>query len=347
MKALSLPGAGLLLLLCLIAMPSLAAATAAPTDAQGWLLRAATAARTSNYSGIYVYTCAGITETARVTRIRNASGDAERIESLDGVRREIVRRGDEIHYFFVDSKTVRVDRRVSGRSFPDFLPQDPSVLAAHYAVEIGAVDRAAGRPVQVIRLRAKDGSRYTQEIWADRKTGLPVKRRVIDERGDIVEQFVFTELSIGERMNPRQAMPSRRSGYAGWKVENTLVEDASASAAAGSLPGTGRPAEGKATAFPEPRVLPSGFVKVVQVSRMLPGLDRPVVQSVYSDGMATLSVFVDPDGARVAGHEGSSQRGALAVVTRAMGDRAVIAVGDLPAAALRKVAESVGPVALR
>jgi sigma-E factor negative regulatory protein RseB len=347
MTAPRLSGFWLLLMLGLMAMAGgtahAAAHAAAALDAQGWLLRAATAARTANYSGVYVYTSAGITETARVTRIRNASGDAERIESLDGLRREVVRRGDEIHYFFGDSRTVRVDRRVSGRSFPDFLPPDPSVLSAHYTAEIGAVDRAAGRPVQVIRLRAKDGSRYTHEIWADRQTGLPVKRRVIDERGDIVEQFVFTELSVGDRVNPRQAMPSRRSGYAGWKVENTSVEEAPSAMSGVPLAGAGRPTDAKATTFPEPRALPPGFVKVVQVSRTLPGHDRPVMQSVYSDGVATLSVFVDPDGARVAGHEGSSQRGALSVVTRAFGDRAVIAVGELPTAALRKVAESIGP----
>jgi len=340
-------GQWLFLLLALLALPAQAAPAAPPTDAHGWLVRAAAAARTASYSGVYVYTCAGITETARVTRIWNASGDAERIESLDGVRREVVRRGDEIHYFFVDSRTVRVDRRVSGRSFPDFLPQDPGVLAAHYAVEIGAVDRAAGRPVQVIRLRAKDGSRYTHEVWADRQTGLPVKRRVIDERGEIVEQFVFTELKVGERVNPRQAMPSRRSGYAGWKVENTSVEELPLPTVAGNLPGAGRPGEAKATSLVEPRVLPPGFFKVAQVSRTLPGHERPVIQSVYSDGMATLSVFVDPDAARVAGHEGSSQRGALSVVTRMLGDRAVIAVGELPATALRKVAESVGSAAQR
>ena len=76
-----------------------AAAAAAPaTDALSWLARASAAARNASYSGVYVYSCAGITETARVTRLRNSSGDAERIESLDGTRREVVRRGDEIHY---------------------------------------------------------------------------------------------------------------------------------------------------------------------------------------------------------------------------------------------------------
>jgi len=336
----------MLVVAALAPVASLAAPAAAPADAHAWLVRAATAARTSSYSGVYVYTCAGIAETARVTRIRSAGSDAERIESLDGVRREVVRRGDEIHYFFGDSKTVRVDRRVSGRSFPDFLPDDPSGLAAHYTIEIGAVDRAAGRPVQVIRLRAKDGSRYTHEIWADQATALPVKRRVIDERGEIVEQFVFTELSIGGRVNPRQAMPSRRSGYAGWKVETSAVEDVPQAVPGSSHPGSAK--DGEATAgFPEPRVLPPGFRKVLQVSRMLPGHERPVMQAVYSDGLASLSVFVDPDVARVAGHEGSSQRGALAVITRALGDRAVITVGELPTATLRKVAESVGRAAPR
>ena len=325
-----------------------AAAAAAPaTDALSWLARASAAARNASYSGVYVYSCAGITETARVTRLRNSSGDAERIESLDGTRREVVRRGDEIHYLFVDSKTVRVDRRVSGRGFPDFLPQDPSMLVAYYLMEAGPVDRAAGRTVQVIRLRARDGNRYTQEIWADQQSGLPVKRRVIDERGDIVEQFVFTELSVGERMTLRQSMPGRRAAYAGWTVENSAVEEA-------RPPGSGPVGSGPAKAddpaslpFPEPRMLPPGFRKVTQVSRTLPGHDRPVMQSVYSDGLATLSVFVDPDVARVAGHEGTSQRGAVGVITRAAGDRAVITVGELPPAALRKVADSIGPLAAR
>ncbi len=318
-----------------------ALAATPPVDAQAWLSRAAAAARTASYSGVYVYTCAGITESARVTRVRSASGDAERIESLDGSRREVVRRGDEIHYFFVDAKTVRVDRRVSGRSFPDFLPQDPSTLAAHYAIEAGPVDRAAGRPVQVVRLRARDGSRYTQEIWADQQSGLPVKRRVIDEKGETVEQFVFTELSVGERLNPRQVLPSRRTGYAGWTVENTSVEEV-------RQPAPARGADATAgQAFPEPRVLPAGFRKLTHVSRTLPGHERPVLQAVYSDGLATLSVFIDPDVARVSGHEGASQRGAVGVIARAAGDRAVIAVGELPSAMLRKVAESIGPFPAR
>jgi len=324
-----------------VAVPAVAAAPAAPTDALGWLARAASAARTYSYSGVYVYSCAGIAETARVTRVRSGGNDAERIESLDGQRREVVRRGDEIHYFFSDAKTVRIDRRVSGRGFPDFLPEDPSVLAAHYSAEIGAADRAAGRPVQVIRLRAKDGSRYTHEIWADRETGLPLKRKVLDERGDVVEQVVFTELSVGGRVSARQAMPSRRSGYAGWMVENSSVEDASSAAVAPPLSGTA-PSGDPAVRLLEPRMLPPGFRKVLQVSRLLPGHDRPVMQSVYSDGLATLSVFIDPDVARVIGHEGVSQRGAVSVITRVLGDRAVITVGELPAATLRKVADSVG-----
>jgi sigma-E factor negative regulatory protein RseB len=345
-----LPGLLAIALFAAVALPAAAAASVAasvaPTDALGWLMRAATAARTSSYSGVYVYSCAGMAETARVTRVRSGGNDAERIEALDGQRREVVRRGEEIHYFFSDAKTVRIDRRVSGRGFPDFLPDDPSVLADYYTAEIGAADRAAGRPVQVIRLRAKDGSRFTHEIWADRETGLPVKRRVLDERGDTIEQFVFTELSIGGRVNPRHAMPSRRSGYAGWTVENSSVEGMPPAVAVGILPGAAK-STGSAAEFPEPRMLPPGFRKVLQVSRLLPGHDRPVMQSVYSDGLATLSVFIDPDVARVAGHEGSSQRGAVAVITRALGDRAVIAVGELPTATLRKVAESVGRTAPR
>jgi len=309
------------LLLAVAAGPGRAAAVA---DGLAWLARAGTAARNVNYTGTYVYSGAGIAESARVTRVHAGGGDAERIESLDGARREIVRRGDEIHYFFLDSKTVRVDRRVSGRSFPDILPADSAALAAHYSIEAGQTDRVAGRGVQVIRLRARDEDRFSQEIWADLQTGLPLKLRVIDLQGEIVEQFAFTEVSIGERLSPKQARPSRRAGYAGWTVQNAIVSDP----AAGGQP------------LVEPKTLPSGFRRVAQVSRQWPGQDRPVIQSVYSDGLASLSIFVDPDLSKLAGHEGYSQRGALGVYSRSFADRAVITVGQLPAAALRKVAES-------
>ena len=150
---------------------------------------------------------------------------------------------------------------------------------------------------------------------------------------------MFTELSVGERVSPRQALPGRRTGYAGWTVENTSVEEVRASSVGATVPPPAKAGELAAMAFPEPRALPPGFRKLTQVSRTLPGHDRPVMQAVYSDGLATLSVFIDPDVARVAGHEGISQRGAVGVVTRAAGDRAVITVGEIPTAALRKVEE--------
>ncbi len=336
--------AHLSLLSLLAAVALCVAVPARAADGAAWLAKAASAARGAGYSGVYVYSAGGLAESARVTRLRDASGDAERIESLDGARREVVRRGDEIHYFFLDSKTVRVDRRVSGRSFPDFLPADTAALAAHYAIEVGPSDRVAGRAVQVLRLRARDDQRFTHEVWADQQTGLPLKLRLLDERGDTLEQFVFTEVHVGERIDPKQVLPSRRAGYAGWKVESaqfTAVPAASGDAAA--TPGKTDVRRESASAVPEPRALPAGFRRVAQVARQWPGSERPVVQSVYSDGLTSVSVFVDPDVSRVAGREGYSQRGAVGVVSRVIGDRAVITVGGLPLPALRKLAESIAP----
>jgi sigma-E factor negative regulatory protein RseB len=361
LRALPLMGVACAVLLGLAAGPRAHAA-----DAAALLAKASATARSASYSGVYVYTSAGVSESARVTRLHDASGDGERIESLDGTRREVVRRGDEIHYFFLDTKTVRVDRRVSGRSFPDVLPADTAALSAHYLIESGAVDRVAGRAVQVLRLRAKDDKRYSQEVWVDQQTSLPLKLRVLDDKGETLEQFAFTELTVGERINPKQTLPSRRAGYAGWKVESVIFSTLSADAVPAAPRADGKvdaKVDGKvdpkservngstearkyaASGVPEPRWLPPGFRLLTQVSRQWPGSDRVVVQSVYSDGLATLSVFVDPDTAKVAGREGSSQRGAVGVVSRLLGNRALITVGELPVTALRKVSESTASVA--
>jgi len=336
-------------LACLLCALWATAPSAAGLDGQALLAKAAATAREASYRGTYVYSAAGITESARVAHVRTPGGDAERIESLDGQRREVVRRGDEIRYFFLDSKTVRIDRRVSAGSFPDFLPEVPSELAAYYAIEVGGPDRAAGRVVQVIRLRAKDASRYNQEVWIDRDSSLPLKRRLLDERGDMVEQFVFTEIAIGKGVDLKLPRMDALTGYAGWTVQTAAIDDTQAGNAAG---GFGGGVEGGASAvrsrmFIEPAMLPAGFRKTKQVTRRLPGREQAVLQTVYSDGLATLSVFVDPDVSRMAGHEGYSQRGATGVLSLTMGDLAVIIVGELPAAAIRKIGDSLAAVPRR
>lgn len=350
-------------MMCTLCALWAAALPAAGVDAPALLAKAAATARDASYRGTYVYSSAGITESARVVHVRTPGGDAERIESLDGQRREVIRRGDEIRYLFLDSKTVRVDRRVSGRSFPDFLPAAPSELTAFYAIEAGGTDRAAGRVVQVIRLRSKDASRYSQEVWIDRDTSLPLKRRLLDERGDIIEQFVFTEIAIGKGVDTKLALSGPKTDYAGWRVQTSAVDDPQTGPGSGSAPAaaitgagasgagtTGAPSSGasggvprsaaKSPVFFEPAVLPAGFRKTVQVSRRLPGREQAVAQTVYSDGLATFSVFADRDVSRMAGHEGYSQRGAIGVLSLMLGDHAVIVVGEVPGATLRKVGDS-------
>lgn len=308
----------------LAVVPALAAADAVPP----LLLKAALASRSANLSGTFVYQTASITESVRIARLTDASGEQERIEPLDGPRREVVRKNDEIRTFFLDSKTVRIDRRMSGRSFPALLPANPSVLLPAYAIEPGGSDRIAGHPATLFRLRPRDAERYGYLLWVSNTTGVLLKAQVTDERGQVVEQFAFTDIRFG-KPDRRLLKPWVTAPYAGWTVEHATplvpVPDLSGWTV---------------------RELPAGFIKLAEAQRVLRGKTGPVSQLHYSDGIAAVSVFIEP---AAGNHQplGLVQQGAVKIYIRQVGEYRVTVVGEAPAATVKRIGEHVGPAAGR
>ena len=123
-------------------MPALAlglacSAQAAPNDALGWLQRAMQASRVTSYAGVFVHTNGDRISTVRITHVNAGGDETERVEPLDGPPHEIVRRNEEMFCYFPDSKTVRLDRRITARFFPSILSGTPEIIAPSYDVRLG------------------------------------------------------------------------------------------------------------------------------------------------------------------------------------------------------------------
>ncbi len=290
-------------------------------DAMGLLRKIYQATEKLSYSGIFMYQQGDRTETSRIDRIAGSGGDIERVETLDGMPREIVRTRDTVRCYLPESQIVKVERRIDPRAFPGMLPEQISDLARNYTITRGERGRIAGFDCEAVVLTPKDDLRYGYKLWADAASGMLLKARTFNRKGEVVEQFTFTQLAIGNV--PRERVRTRNTAQS-WRVEDAAIAPANLARAGWTL-GAELP----------------GFRKVTEVTRKL-GESRPVGQMVFSDGMAAVSVFIEP----IAGRSetvrpGPSSLGAFNIYTREVANHIVTVVGEAPAASVQRMANQV------
>jgi sigma-E factor negative regulatory protein RseB len=299
-------------LVCLPLLSALGTAQA-QSDALGWLRKIQDATRNLSYSGTFVYQHGARSETSRITRL--ASADTERLEVLDGMPRELVRTRDTVRCYLPESHVVKVERRTADRNFPALLPGEVNTLLGNYDISLGEVRRIGGFECQGVLLAPKDNLRYGYRLWADTASGMLVRATTVDAAGNQIEQFTFTQLAIG-RVTPDMVKP--RHAANNWRVEDT-------SAAPAHLAGWSLNAD-----------LP-GFHKVVELTRRM-GESKPVGQLVFSDGLAAVSVFIEP---REPLRPGLASLGAIHIYTREVANHMVTVVGEAPAASVQRIANAV------
>jgi sigma-E factor negative regulatory protein RseB len=300
------------LLLCALAT----AAHAQSPESLAWLKKIQEATRNLSYSGTFVYQQGKQSETSRITRL--ASADVEKLEVLDGLPRELVRSKDTVRCYLPQAKVVKVEQRTPDRTFPALLPERITALARYYDIALGETRRIAGFECQSVNLTPKDDLRYGYHLYADRASGMLIGAVTVDSTGNQIEQFMFTQLAIGN-VTPDMVKP--RQTAAGWRVED-------AEAAPTTLAGW--------TMKPE---LP-GFHKVVELKRRMES--KPVGHVVFSDGLAAVSVFIEPlEGRREPPRTGLSSLGAIHFYTREVANHMVTVVGEAPAASVQRIGNAV------
>jgi sigma-E factor negative regulatory protein RseB len=298
------------------------AAQAQSPETLSWLRKISEATQRLSYTGTFVYQNGTRSETSRITRYVDAAGEIEKLEVMDGVPREIVRTKDTVRCYLPDSRVLKVEKRMDPRAergFPALLPERISALARHYDLSVGETRRIAGYDCQAVVLTPKDNLRYGYRLYADTASGMLLRAATIDSEGNQVEQFTFTQLTLG---HVTRDMVKPRHAARAWRVEEAGAEPA-------RLAGWSVAAE-----------LP-GFRKVTELKRRL-GESRPVGQMVYSDGLAAVSVFIEPlEGRRDPVSPGLSSMGAIHIYTREVANHVVTVVGEAPALSVQRIADAV------
>jgi len=293
-------------------------------EATAWLKKIYLASQKLSYSGTFVYRQGDRSETSRITRLVDSTGDTEKLEALDGMRREVIRKGDEVRCYLPDSMIVKVDRRSNQLSFPALLPAQLSRLPEQYQIIKEERTRIAGFDCQAIVLKPRDDLRYGYKLWADTHSGMLLKALIFKDKGEPVEEFTFTQLAIGANFERERLKPTFLGQSKHWRIEHAAVAPANL-AETGWTVNAGIP----------------GFQKVVEVRRQLRDAQR-VGQIVYSDGLAAVSVFIEPiEAGRDPVRPGLSSMGAVNIYTREVANHVVTVVGEAPALTVRRIASTV------
>jgi len=288
-----------------------------------WLDRAALAARKLNYVGTIVYQHAGHVETSRLVHLNEGGVEIEKLVNLDGPAREVIRSQGEVRCFYPDAKVVRIEPRTFRNAFPSLSPMQQKSLAEFYDFSVGETSRVAGMEAQAYVFKPKDGLRYGHKFWAEIGTGLLLKARIINEKDEVVEQFAFTDVILGARVDRDMVKPSWPPAPPDWKVLKAGPDDV----------------EVKDTGWTVAKV-PPGFIKIGEGFRKLRGKRAQVAHLVFSDGLVAVSVFVEPTGA-VTHPTGMLHKGGVNVYIRQLDDQVVTVLGEAPPATVRQIAYSI------
>lgn len=301
-------------------------------EGQAWLKKIQSGAQKLNYSGTFVYQQADQVRTSRITHLIDGKNEIEKLEILDGNPREYIRRNEEISCYIPQTKTIVTEKRVAPDVFPAIFASNPVEMAEHYNVKKAETGRVAGFECQAILLEPKDHFRYGYKLWAEKTSGLLLRAQTLNDKNEVVEQIAFTQISIGDFDKSR--VKSSFGNTSGWRVENTTMSQVT---------------------IPDWTIkwVPPGFKKIREMKRLVQdaaannsasagthaAAQREVSQIVFSDGLAAISVFIEPG--TQSRTEGTRQQGAMSIVGKRQGDFWLTIVGEVPAAAVKKVANSI------
>jgi len=303
-----------------------AAVSAAVAD-EALISRIQVSAQTLSFSGTYVHQRDSTLETSRISQLKDNKHITTKVQALEGRKLEIIRTPKEVRIYVPDQQSVKIDQTKWVRpGFPGMFVGDPSDVLRSYQLVQGGVERIADVDTVQITLKPKDEQRWPVRIWVDKKTSLLIKCQKLDLKGNVIEQVAFSEVRLTPKPTPNSLTPSF-VGHKEWPAQNMSMQ------AVLPMP----------VLVYKPETL-KGFQQLAVYQRQESAEEKRAVtrRYVFSDGVATVSVFVQPKSA--AGPLPSDQvkqRGALSMLSRQVQESWVTVMGEIPPETIKQFTQSI------
>ncbi|MEO8023254.1 MucB/RseB C-terminal domain-containing protein [Polaromonas sp.] len=287
--------------------------SAEPRNINDWLMRMHEASRNRAYVGTFVVSSGGVMSSARIWHVCDGTQQLEKVETLTGAPRTVFRHNDKVVTFLPDQKVVRTEKQESLGLFPQLLKSTDSHIADFYTVRQEGSERVAGLESDIVALIPRDTMRFGYRVWAEQKKGMVIKLQTLDADGKVLEQAAFSELQLDApvKLDKLAQMMTKVDGY---RVEKSGPVKTTASA------------EGWVLKTPVP-----GFQSMGCHKRPLAGRARSdPMQWVFSDGLASVSIFVESFDAQRHLKESRMSLGATQSLTRRVDAYWLTVMGEVP-----------------
>ncbi|HYL71466.1 MAG TPA: MucB/RseB C-terminal domain-containing protein [Candidatus Dormibacteraeota bacterium] len=290
-----------------------------------WLERMNHALTTRNYDGTFSHWHGGQVEMLRIIHRVQDGTVAERLVSLDGSGREFIRNGANLSCYLPDQRTVLVEQRPPEESLVGF-PAVTDETASFYDIREVERTRLNRRATHVISVTPKDAYRYGYRLWIDDSTAMPLKSQLCDGHGQVIEQIVFGQLTLPSRIPDSAFRPEVSTEGFQW-LRNPSTPSGPATAA---------------LAWNAMR-LPPGFRISARSAQTLPGSAGPVDHIVFTDGMASVSVFVESQHTQTTttATPETASFGSSSAITTVVNGYKITAVGEVPPDTVRFIVNQV------
>jgi len=280
------------------------------------------AARHLNYEGVFTFQQGESIESSRMIHLFDGQDEKERIEVLDGPPREYLRRNDEVQSLFPEQKLILREQQ-RGDRFPGLLVADPTALEAHYQLRTSTeLYRVAGRSCRVIEITPRDAHRYGYRLCADSASNLLLKAQTITSDGAVLEQVAFTHVTIGHVITEQALEPAWP--ITDWSTQHNKQQVIDLGAMGWRVPA------------------PPGYLPTSQLARVFAD-QRTVNQLVLSDGLATISIFIEPYRAERSEYlsQGAARSGSVNIFGIRIANFWLTVLGEVPATTLELLAQSI------
>jgi sigma-E factor negative regulatory protein RseB len=311
-----------MLLSAVIFGSAVAQGSAPQVDAIELLQRAQIVAKTSDYQGVFAHQRNGQMRSFRLTHRYIDGEEFERLEVLDNSPREYLRHNGRVLCLIPANKMIVAETQHQER-FPAVLMASVDELGTHYELTAQShMSRVAGRECQRIRIMPKDQHRSQYELCLDHKTGLLLEAQMYDEHGMIVEHIAFTQVQVGKPIAADALEPAWPTHD--WKLVERTRRDIDLRSQGWFLRE------------------PPGYRSMAEIERQF-GDGRRVNQVILTDGLANISIFIEPYQQNLSHHQinGASRSGAVNLYGKQYESYWVMVAGEVPAATIKQVAESI------
>ncbi len=287
------------------------------------LQKSAVAAHALSYEGIFVCQSGNQPKSVQIKHLFDGQQEYTRNIMLDGAPRELLSQNGDLVIYNPTNEKIVIEKRRGQNLFPAILPTNIESIKANYTLKMGNAERVAGRAVQVLQLEPKDQFRNRHQFWIDAEYGLILKSVTLNTTNQPIDSIAFNQINLFNTVDLDWFKPKIDTNKNYVMEENVTLSDSSNSP------------HWQLTA------LPAGFRKVDQRVLTVQGKSIPVTHLVFSDGLASVSLFIEPVRRGVKARTSAAMRGNTSVYARVTGFLQITALGEVPEVTTAHIANAV------